>query len=75
MLHTCMYMTLCVMLVLLAGVMLVLLPTGVYIMYYITYTDKKNNTITINDLPLARAIVYKKRYRKRGIVVVITPQG
>lgn len=43
-------------------------------MYYITWTDKQHNLHTITNLPLERAIMYVRRYRKRGIQIVITKQ-
>jgi len=43
--------------------------------YMYTVTIQLHNTIqTLTNLPLERAIVYKRRWRKRGVEVSITKQ-
>lgn len=42
-------------------------------MYTVSYEAHKQ-TVTMTDLTLERAIVYKKRMKRRGVIVNITDQ-
>jgi hypothetical protein len=43
-------------------------------MYTVTFTDRNHNTHTLTNLPLERAIVWARRYKKRGHQAIITKQ-